>query len=580
MRPNRESERGQVLPLFALFLVALLAMAALAIDVSGAYASRRYYRSVGDSAALAGAQDLQIPGSRNVTSTERIRARTDAMASLKRQLGITGGLPAACSTAVDADVPDTCVLPGTNYHVAIKTPVPACQLCDPNRSVQVGLRNANYELTFARVLGQGTWNVGITSVAGLAFGKAYAIETLKPPETVAGGPTTVKDITVDGGSIVDVNQGDVGSNANMNYSGSGSIMNIDAGYGMFYFDPFNGPTWAGPPIPPGQVVEKLPSLINDPNYTYPAMAGSLGTSSCAPSPGSNCAPTFDDARTASCGAPGATPACTRADLDPACLGEAGKLDLGSYTFMPAQLATPANIYCYNPGIYDTPSSKQLTIGTADLGILKPGAYYFKSGLDVSGRIVGGYEPGLKGVALMFDETGPGNCSSCVFTGNNALTIALNAGTKFPPGTSGTAATAAIDWDSQPVQTSGPGSPTPPLLMTILVRHDTAGPGGTSACFVPTSAPFVEPGGCQDSKNKTINIFGNGDIALEGVQYAPTDNTVIGGNSSSHGQVGQIISWTLKYSGGILINQEGPSNQGPGTLRLDAACTAPSTPCSP
>jgi hypothetical protein len=184
------------------------------------------------------------------------------------------------------------------------------------------------------------------------------------------------------------------------------------------------------------------------------------------------------------------------------------------------------------------------------------------------------------VALMFDQSGPGNCSSCVFTGNSALTVALNAGTKFPPGASGTAATAAHDWNDALVQTSGPDSPTPPLLMTVLVKHDLDGLGNSSACFIPTSAPFVEPAGCKDNRNQTINIFGNGDIALEGVQYAPTDNSTIGGNSSSHGQVGQIISWTLKYSGGIGINQQGPSNQGPGTLRLDAACTAPGTPCSP
>jgi hypothetical protein len=570
---RRKGERGQVLPLFALFLTALLAMAALAIDVSGAYASRRYYRSVGDAAALAGAQDLQIPGSRAISSTERIRARTDAMASLVRQLGITGALPAACSTAADVDVPDTCVLPGTNYHVAIKTPVPACQLCDPNRSVQVGLRNANYELTFARVLGQGTWNVGITSVAGLAFGKSYAIVTLRPPKKV-GSTFDVKDITIDGGSIVNVQAGDVGSNSNMNYSGTGSIMNIDSGYGMFYFDPFNGPTWSGPPMPPTQIVEKIPTLINDPGYTYPAMAGSLGTSSCAPAPGSNCAPTFDDARTSSCGAPGAIAACTRADLDSTCLTEAQtKIDATRYTFMTAQLTNPATIYCYNPGIYGTSSSKQLVGGTGDLIVLKPGAYYFESGLDISGRIVGGYEPGQPGVALMFDEAGPGNCSSCVFSGNNALTIALNAGTKFPPGTSGVGATAAHDWDDQLVQTSGPESPTPPLLLTLLVLKDPD-------CFVPTSAPFIEPSACNAGKNKTLNLAGGGSLAVEGVQYAPTDNVEIHGGSTGTGQIGQIISWTLFYSGGTHINQEGPSNQGPGTLRLDAACTAPSTPCSP
>jgi Putative Flp pilus-assembly TadE/G-like len=567
---SRRQQSGQVFPLFALFLVVLLAFAALAIDVSGAYTARRFYRSAADAAALAGAQDLQDIGSRVVSVADKKNARHDAMAHLVAELGITGTLPSECATPTDLaspdnDVPDTCVLPGTSFHVSIKTPVGACQDCDPTRSLQVGLRNASYGLTFARVLGQSTWNVGVTSVAGLAFGKSYAILTLRPPKKV-GATFLVNDIELGGGTIVNVQHGDVGTNANMDYAGSGTIMNIDSGYGLYYFDPFNGPTWIGAPIPPGQVVQKISTLIDDPTYVYPQMSGSRGT-----------APTFTNAKPSSCTTAGANPACSRADKDPACLAYAADpahLDPSRYTFMPAQLLNPSTIYCYNEGIYDTSSANQLAVGTGDLGILKPGAYYFKSGLDIGGRLVGGSEPGKPGVALMFDETGPGNCSSCVFLGNNALTIALNAGTKFPPGTNGTAATAAIDWDGQLVQTSGPSSPTPPLIMTVLVRKD-------SACYVPTPPQqLIEPSGCDANKNKTLNIAGVGNLALEGVQYMPTDNVEISGNSSANGQVGQIISWTLKYSGGVKINQEGPASQGPGTLRLDAACTAPSSPCSP
>jgi hypothetical protein len=584
-------DRGQVLPLFALFLVALFAMAALALDVTGALSARRYYRSVADAASLAGAQDLQQPTSRVVSGADRIRARQDAMTTMLQELRIVGALPPACANAdpnfptpVDADIPDSCVLPGTDFHVNIRAGVYSgqpkaivCQLCDPARSVQVGLRNANYGLSFARILGQGTWNVGITSVAGLAFGKAYAIQTLKPPEIAGGGLPTVKDITIDGGSIVNVITGDVGSNANMNYSGGGSVMNIDSGYGMFYFDPYNPPFWSGPPSPPNQVVQKLPVMMTDPSYTYPAMSGSLGSFPCGGGGPSNCAPTFSTAKAADCAA-GTTAACTRADSDAACLAEATTNVPAEYAFMAAQLTDPRTIYCFNPGIYDTSAPDQLKVGTGDLAILKPGVYYFKSGLDVSGRIIGGYQASLKGVALMFDETGPGNCSSCIFSGNNALTISLNAGTKFPAvATTGAAASPAIDWNNQPVITNGPSSPTPAILMSILVKHDIDGAGGSPGCYVPVSPqPLLEPASCQDGRNGTLNILGNGDIILEGVQYAPSDNAVVGGNSSSNGRVGQIISWTLKYSGGIHINQNGPGTQGPGTLRLDGACTSPGT----
>jgi hypothetical protein len=110
-----------------------------------------------------------------------------------------------------------------------------------------------------------------------------------------------------------------------------------------------------------------------------------------------------------------------------------------------------------------------------------------------------------------------------------------------------------------------------LLITLLVKKD-------ATCFVPTSAPFVEPAGCDANKDKTINIAGGGSLALEGVQYMPTDNVEIHGGSAGYGQVGQIISWTLFYSGGTHINQEGPGGDGPGILRIDEACS-PSAFCN-
>lgn len=557
---NRSS-RGQIVPLFAIFLIGLFAAAALAIDVSGAYSARQAYRTAADGAALAGAQDLQGATGRAVTSAERTNARADALASLKKAFGASSTGAGACSPATNIV---NCELSGTPFLVSVKTPATNCVLCDLDHAVQVNVDNPRFELTFARVLGVGGFNVASTSVAGLQFGRSYAIQTLRPPKK-AGATFLVNDIEIDGGSVVTVSRGDVGSNANMDYGGTGSVLSLASGYGMYYFDPINSPQWyPSAPIAPAQIVQKLTTLIKDPNYTYPAMRGTLGTANCATGP-SNCAPSFDDARATTCGAPGANPACTRADLDPSgCGAEVTYLSTSVYTFMATQ--SPSRVYCYQPGIYDTSNAKQLVVAGGDVALLMPGAYYFKSGLDVSGRILGGYRPSTRGVALMFDEC----LSQCIFSGNTAQLIALNSGTKYPPGTAGTGATAAHDWNDQLVQTSGPDGPTPPLLMTLLVNKDPS-------CFVPTSAPFVEPAGCDPgTHNKTINIAGGGSLALEGVQYVPTDNVEIHGGSTGTGQVGQIIAWTLFYSGGTHINQEGPLVEGPGIIRLDAACTVPST----
>ena len=57
MRRTR-GERGQILPLVAFALVALLGIWAFAIDVGFAYYAKRQLQSATDAAALAGAQDL------------------------------------------------------------------------------------------------------------------------------------------------------------------------------------------------------------------------------------------------------------------------------------------------------------------------------------------------------------------------------------------------------------------------------------------------------------------------------------------------------------------------------------------
>lgn len=571
------SDRGQVLPLFALFVIVLLGFAALAIDVSGALSARRFYRSVADGAALAGAQDLQQGGSRTVGSADRIRARQDAMTSVVTELGIAGGLgglPGACSTAADADVPDTCVLPGTNYHVSIRAgvypgqPAPiACSECDPERSVQVGLRNAQFGLTFARLMGQTNWNVGVTSVAGLQWSKSYAVVTLRP-RAATGSTYDVKDIKLDGGTHVTVSTGDVATNSNMDYTGIDTWLHVDPGFGMYFADPTGVATWSPLPTP-----RRIFTYVTDPNYVYPAMSGIRGNQPCGAGLPSNCAPTFSDARESACGAPSATIPCTTPALDSACMAEVTYLQTSVYTFMATQALD--KIFCYKPGIYDpSSSSRELSAATGDVIILMPGAYYFKSpngGLDIGGRLIGGYRPGSEGVVLMFDECGSGN-PHCTLVGNNALTIALNVGTKYPPGASGASAAAAHDWNDQAVQTSGPQSPTPAVLMTLMVNKDPS-------CVVP-AYPDQEPSSCNDNANKTLNLSGGGSLAIEGVQYAPTDNVEIHGGSTGVGQVGQIWAWTLFYSGGTQVNQQGAGSLGPGVLRLDSACTAPGTPCNP
>jgi hypothetical protein len=69
-------ERAQVLPLVALALVALLGVAAFAIDVGYAYYAKRQLQSATDAAALAGAQDLPSATTAIATATSYAAANT------------------------------------------------------------------------------------------------------------------------------------------------------------------------------------------------------------------------------------------------------------------------------------------------------------------------------------------------------------------------------------------------------------------------------------------------------------------------------------------------------------------------
>ena len=77
--------------------------------------------------------------------------------------------------------------------------------------------------------------------------------------------------------------GDVGTNANMEYGGyPGSKLILNSGYKMYYYDPYHGPAWSTPPDPPAN---KVGAMIADPGYVMPTsvglQAGSVDTNEAA-----------------------------------------------------------------------------------------------------------------------------------------------------------------------------------------------------------------------------------------------------------------------------------------------------------
>jgi hypothetical protein len=408
---RRVSERGQVLPIVALFTIVLFGMAALAIDVSRAYADLRVYRAAADAASLAGAQDLQVPNSRAVSSTEQVRARTHALQSLEQRLGAPAS---GCSP--NADIIN-CALPNTAFAISIKTPSPSCATCDPERSVQVTVRHLNYGLTFARVLGSNEWDLGTTSVSGLVYGGQYALVTLRPPDVLPNGTDQNRqNIDVNGtNTLLTLVQGDIGTNTSA-FTNSGGFIELAPGYRIHHLDDITPDPWnkdlAGNPR--GRLIT---SLIPDPNYPIASFAG---------------APQY----------------ATQAAGEVPCAGNPA--------FPTDYLTVLVGAICYQPGIYD----HNFNVGTGggpSVAYLLPGAYRFDGGLDVRGSLLGGLISNQPGVVLVVpqDQT---------FTGNNAVRIWLNRGAETCSSDT-CRASAAIDWSGNQVKTVDD------LILSIEVPRD-------------------------------------------------------------------------------------------------------------
>jgi hypothetical protein len=522
------SSSGQVIVIAALLLVVLIGMTGLAIDVSSAYMTARLERSVADAAALAGAQDLQKPGTRDLPGADEYAAAEDhAMRVLVDSLEATA-TPSGATCFTSAG----CALPGTPYRVAIQTnPSPSCVDCDPLRAVQVTIRQPSFGLFFARVFNQTQWTVSSASVAGIVHARKYGVVTLRPPRPRANGTDqNDKDIDVVGGSKVRVGLADIGTNTNLNMDGlgSGTEVILDPGYNVYYYDPYM--KWTAPP--PG--IQNT-SLIQDPLYSIPQRGAAI--------PAPEIFADLSDAMltTAEC------------EVEMAKVPTAYKVNSISVALM-----DPTDVQCFKPGIYE----EELTSNQNDEAVLlTPGVYFFDEGMDISSTLIGGYEPGQPGVALVFKPCSSAN--TCPMKANNSILTALNFGGDYE-GT-GDRATAA-EWNGGHVQTDGDD----PILMTLLVEKDPI-------CVVQPT----EPSNTCTTSNHTIRLPGNGNLWVSGIQYAPTDNVVVSGNNSgSVGTLGQIISWTITFNGGASLNLEAAVSETNGVLRLDPACSPGVSLCNP
>ena len=134
LRPRPRSERGQMVVLFALLLVAMLAMVGLVLDGGAAFAQRRGEQNAADLASLAGANAYLL-------TSDTVAAMNAALA-VTSQNGYTDGAN------------------GTTVSVNIAT---------TNGAVVTVTINAPHQNNFGAVVGMRTWQVGTTASAQTGF---------------------------------------------------------------------------------------------------------------------------------------------------------------------------------------------------------------------------------------------------------------------------------------------------------------------------------------------------------------------------------------------------------------------------
>ena len=133
------SERGQIIVIFALALVALIAMVGLILDGGAAFAHRRDEQTASDLAALAGANAFLVNYDQPLTRNAAAVSAARESARLNGYEHGVGGI------TVDVSIDTTA---GARVTVDIDAP---------------------HENTFARIVGANTWQIATTATAETGF---------------------------------------------------------------------------------------------------------------------------------------------------------------------------------------------------------------------------------------------------------------------------------------------------------------------------------------------------------------------------------------------------------------------------
>jgi hypothetical protein len=291
--PRRRDARGQVLVLFALVLVVLLLVSALAVDYGGWLVARRNYQNVADAASLAGAQQLTRAVSAPCPSggSKQFCARVAAWSSVKTALKLTALDP----TAQAAVTTFSTAYEENGFRLWVASPPSDAgsallgKISGPGVVyVRVEHAQASY---FSRIASIGA-TVTSWATAG-RFPANFAVIALCRP--AAGDRCLAEDtnIKIDGtNSILVVETGDLGTNAWTKTAGNNSAIGLGPDSNA-YMEEFNT-CWAkatnqcqlvnfvggAPDYSNPRSAVPLGAPIVDPGYPAPPISGTTTPNQC------------------------------------------------------------------------------------------------------------------------------------------------------------------------------------------------------------------------------------------------------------------------------------------------------------
>lgn len=552
-QPTRDESKGQVLALFALFLVVLIGATAITVDYGTWLKVRRDYQNVADAAVLAGGGFLSRP----IDNTKRTQARRGAWDSLNAQLGL-GLTTTDLDTLDDSNTPAGSPSVYDGYRLWVSTPpigattkYPGIFSGSADRYLFAWVEKENPSF-FSHIFGQGDATVSAWATAGVFAGQ-FAVITLR--KNGQNGPSNATDINLSGtNTILEVANGDVGGNWGMKLNAGSSLwLTGDADAYLVDYLSCGNSCWSanqvsdGPPTFNLEAPLQLPNFVDDPNYPLPSVLAGVPN---GPNP-----PAVPKASGTDNGPPSSAVGnvtIAKGSILPSpgvgCTAASPKIGPGWYHDINVSgcvVLDPIHNYSDpddanndgNFGMTDVPASQQA------------GIFYITGALNVNNNslVVG------DGVSLFLKKTS--NQPGLVVNGNGVVDLNTGAsdGTKgFPPNLKKAA-----------FKTDGTYSYTynAPLSVWQYTAVNTDKTSVGIAVYVITPAQLGDP--TADANTDLVKVNAGAALSWQGILYAPHDNVELSGQPL-HDAIGQFIAWTVKLSGGTTIIQtyDGPGEGAP------------------